>query len=756
VTADRREEAIAVVAFAALGGFCAFHWANLLIDPPVGRLIAVVAIAVASGVALGRLAGSRLPRPVVAGCAALVVVAGIGAGMVAAGLEARLLAPWNWDELGHGIADGIVGVGGATYPYRAGGDWERLVLLAAIPLALGVAAALAFWPLWRRAFLRAAGLAVLLGLYAMAVVLYAPGNTALHGVVLLALVAIWLWAPRAGERRGAVAVALVAGAGVLALPLSSAIARSEPVVDYRSWSWTGGEPAVSFDWNHSYDLLDWPREGTPLLEIESEVPHYWRSIVLERFDGFRWVRSDGAGVSLELPSKVEGAYSPRHEEWLESTTVTVRELRSGLVVGPGSPQSVEGLTGAIAGDGTVLAGEIPESGQRYVVNSYAPDPSADEMRAATDPYPGSLTRFTTLEMPSVPPGLEDLDLPQLEGANGVPPTTEAVTMPLRGGIVAARSAQRSVEAAGYGPVLRLAERLTADAPTGYDAVLAVERHFQEGFTYSEEAASGTRPLRSFLFGNRTGYCQQYSGAMALLLRMAGIPVRVVSGFSPGAPDLGEDGVFTVRDTDAHSWVEVYFTGIGWVPFDPTPSVSPAELQSAPTAAAATPGRSPETPNGRAREPEAVGGVLGGARDGSGGGLPLLVPVALLAATGLGAAAATARRRARFDAATRPARLDAQVSELAGALEAASYGVGGGATLLDLERRLRDGGRAAAAAYVKALRACLYARVPGAQPGLHERRAARRELGRARGIRERLRLLAAMPPGGPRLPSSSRG
>ena len=95
--------------------------------------------------------------------------------------------------------------------------------------------------------------------------------------------------------------------------------------------------------------------------------------------------------------------------------------------------------------------------------------------------------------------------------------------------------------------------------------------------------------------------------MALMLRMAGIPARVVSGFSPGAPDLDEDGLFTVRDTDAHSWVEVYFVGIGWVPFDPTPSASPADLQSAPTAAAATPGRSPETPNGRAREPEAQGG-----------------------------------------------------------------------------------------------------------------------------------------------------
>ncbi len=751
-----RAEAVAVGSLAALAGFCAFHWANLLVDPPVLRVVAIVAVTVAMAMGLSALSLGRRSRQATAALAGAVVLAGLVAGLAAAGVPVRLMAPWNWDELGAGIADGVVGLGGATYPYRAGGEWEELVLTAAIPVALGASAALAFWPTGRRPVPRAPGLAVLVAMYSMAVVLYAPGNTALHGCVLLALVAAWLWAPRVSERRGGIAVAVVVGAGALALPLSTAIARSEPVVDYRSWSWTGGEPAVSFEWNHSYDPLDWPREGTAMLEIESEVPHYWRAIVLERFDGYRWVRSEGAGTSLELPNKVEATYSLDHPEWFETTTITVRELRSGLVVGPGSAQSVEGLSGSIAADGTVLAGEVPDSGQSYTVTSYAPDPSAEQMRAAAGPYPGALSRFTTIEVPTTPPALDDLDLPQLEGPTAVPPATEHIEVPLRGGVQGSGGSSRAISAAGYGPVARLSEQLTAGAPTSYDAVLAVERHFQEDFSYSEEPASGTRPLRTFLLDTRTGYCQQYSGAMALMLRMAGIPARVVSGFSPGAPDLDEDGLFTVRDTDAHSWVEVYFVGIGWVPFDPTPSVSPADLQSAPTAAAATPGRSPETPNGRAREPEAQGGLLEGSPASDGGGLPRLVPIALLIVTALAAAAATGRRRARFDAATRPARLEAQVAELAGALSAAHYRAGGSTTLLDLERRLRDAGRNATCAYIKGLRACLYARKPAAQPGLHERRAARRELSRARGLRERLRLLAAMPPGGPRVPARPRG
>ncbi len=734
----------ALAAFAALAGFSAFHWANLLVDPPVARVAATVVIAVATALALGGLTLGRQRGRATAGLAALVALAGIAAGLVAAGIPARLLAPGNWDELREGLRDGVTSLGGATYPYRAGGEWPRLALLSALPVVLGLAAATAFWPRGGRGP-RAIALALLVGLYGVAAVLYAPGHPALHGAILLALVAAWLWWERLREPRAARAAGLVVAAGVLALPLSSAIARSEPVVNYRSWSWTGGEPAVSFDWNHSYEPLDWPREGTPLLEIESDVPHYWRSVVLERFDGFRWVRSNAAGSSLELPNKVEGQYNPAHEDWLETIRVTVRELRSGLVVGPGSVQSIEGLTGSIAPDGTVFAGEIPNSGQSYTVTSYAPDPSAGQLEAADGPYPPAISRYTTLELPTSKAGLPGLGAPEPEVPGAPPLATEPVEVPLRGN--PAGRAHQQIRRSGYGGVQRLARQLVNGAPTGYDAVRAVEQHFQEGFTYSEEPAAGGRPLRSFLLETRTGYCQQYSGAMALMLRMVGIPARVVSGFSPGERD--EDGSFTVRDYDAHSWVEVYFTGIGWVPFDPTPTAAPASLQSNPDAAAATPGRTADAPRGQPRESDASPGALGGSAAG-GGDFPWAVLPALLAATALGAAVATGRRRARFSSAPQATRVEAQVRELAAAARATRYLTEGRTTLLELERRLRAGGREKTAAYAARLRANLYGRSPGRHPDLRERRDVRRELARSRGLRERLRMLAALPPGGPRI------
>ena len=89
----------------------------------------------------------------------------------------------------------------------------------------------------------------------------------------------------------------------------------------------------------------------------------------------------------------------------------------------------------------------------------------------------------------------------------------------------------------------------------------------------------SRTLDGFLFDAKQGYCQQFSGAMALLLRMAGIPARVVTGFSTGATDT-KTGEYIVRDFDAHSWVEAYYPGWGWLTFDPTPAASPARSQPA--------------------------------------------------------------------------------------------------------------------------------------------------------------------------------
>ena len=76
-------------------------------------------------------------------------------------------------------------------------------------------------------------------------------------------------------------------------------------------------------------------------------------------------------------------------------------------------------------------------------------------------------------------------------------------------------------------------------------------------------------LAQFLLKKHSGYCQMYSGAMAMVLRLHGIPARVAVGFTTGLQS--SQGPYVVTDHDAHSWVEAYFPGWGWQEFDPTPT-----------------------------------------------------------------------------------------------------------------------------------------------------------------------------------------
>ena len=121
-------------------------------------------------------------------------------------------------------------------------------------------------------------------------------------------------------------------------------------------------------------------------------------------------------------------------------------------------------------------------------------------------------------------------------------------------------------------VTDLAAQLTAGARTPYDRVRAVLDHFTDranGFVYSLSTSPGTTgdDLADFLRLKR-GYCEQYAGAMAVLVRAAGVPARVVLGYTPGQQQ--SDGSRLVTTDDAHAWVEVWFEGLGWIPFDPTP------------------------------------------------------------------------------------------------------------------------------------------------------------------------------------------
>jgi transglutaminase-like putative cysteine protease len=118
----------------------------------------------------------------------------------------------------------------------------------------------------------------------------------------------------------------------------------------------------------------------------------------------------------------------------------------------------------------------------------------------------------------------------------------------------------------------LAQKITAQAPTPFDKSIAIETYLRTRYSYTLNLTGQTSddPLPHFLFQTRAGHCEYFASAMAVMLRTLGIPSREVNGFLPGEfNDLGGD--YIVRASDAHSWVEVFFPGSGWIIFDPTPA-----------------------------------------------------------------------------------------------------------------------------------------------------------------------------------------
>lgn len=165
----------------------------------------------------------------------------------------------------------------------------------------------------------------------------------------------------------------------------------------------------------------------------------------------------------------------------------------------------------------------------------------------------------------------------------------------------------------------LAETLTMDDPDNYSRAAAIEAYLKTNYTYSMDVPELSRESAdfadAFLFESKIGYCDYFSTSMVVLLRSAGIPARWVKGFSPGevTGSAEADGKqwmqVTVRNLNAHSWVEAYIEGRGWTTFDPTPG-SAQPIVSAPAFAQA----SPAPARNEANQVSSASGLTGAAAD----------------------------------------------------------------------------------------------------------------------------------------------
>ena len=142
-------------------------------------------------------------------------------------------------------------------------------------------------------------------------------------------------------------------------------------------------------------------------------------------------------------------------------------------------------------------------------------------------------------------------------------------------------------------VTELAQEITATAPSLYDRAVAIETYLRQTYPYDLEVKAppvGRDPVDYFLFDLKRGYCDYYASAMVVMARASGVPARLVVGYAGGTYDP-VSAAYNISQADAHSWVEVYFPGIGWVEFEPTAGLPGFERSG--TGAAPLPFTAPE-------------------------------------------------------------------------------------------------------------------------------------------------------------------
>jgi hypothetical protein len=717
-----------LASFAALALYGVVRWATLLHAAPTWRLAGLVGVAVA-------LAGAGyLLRGAVPVIAVLALVAVIGA-LAIAGVPLAWVVHERIALTSRGIGRGLSALPGVLVPYLGARHWVRVVIvLGAAVLLLDAAIVLAFAP---RALSDLRRATVALPLTALAVVpstLVRPQLPYLQGLALFALLATFMWGERVRRPAARGALALVAVAGLVATLGAPTLDQHRPWINYRSW--TGSLVSVkldTFDWNQSYGPLNWPHAGHQVLQVQAAQSDYWKAEDLDLFNGTAWVASPEPSPQISELALPQPDLQARRK-WSQELRVTILGMTTSDVIAAGyasRPQLPSGADlpgGVLHGQsaGTWIAGRSLGPGTSYEVRTYSPRPTAAQMTVDRGRYPNQLlAAYRTIELPTA------------QTAIGLPTEVEFAPFQPAEAVqrrVSAEQGPAVITSSPYARAYALARTLAKRAATPYDFVAAVQGYLAKGFRYDQNPPVRQYPLESFLFKDRVGYCQQFSGAMALLLRMGGLPARVAAGFTSGSTDAHNQ--FAVSDLDAHAWVEVWFPRYGWVRFDPTPVSAPARsgsdvlpiLKTLPT------GRS-SNGHGLGRPGAQTAAASGAVHVSTAHGLSslwIILAVALLIA---GGGLALMLRRV-------PRTADQLVAELERALARTGRPASAGLTLAGLEHRFRSS--PSASEYVRAIR---LARFGGQSelPTAAQRRALRTQLRLGLGPIGRLRALWALPP-----------
>ncbi len=535
------------LALAALSGWLiAWNWLRLEHGTSLGQVVLILALAIAP--ALFRTWQARLAA---AGVALLLAAGSAFRLAPSVHYPGRLLARFG---------DGFVDFYDFKVPFKASAlpNMHGAILLGVFAFTLAAALAIAA----RRPF--PAALALLVGAGWPATLLtggeYARGAAILAGLLVL-LTGL-------SERRRNRALAVVAG---LAIVLCAVAASTSPAlarggfVAWQSWDLYTHQAKpvdVSYVWSSDYSGLRFPRKTTVVLRIKApDRPQYWRATELSTIVDGRWLEDTApqqqSSGYLGEPGLV-GPGAAKRSNWIEQR-VTVEGLRDTHLTAADVPVQFDPMKlGIVSYDPAGVAYVAPglKRGDKYRAWSYEAQPTPRQLARSLPRYPQLISvQKKYLEVAQrvwVPPF-------------GTPNRTQQIEQLFK-------TSARSFRIEPYRPLYLQALRQAGDAKSPYAAAVALESWFRSGgnFLYDPHPPAppaGVPDLVDFVTRTNSGYCQHFAGAMTLMLRYLGVPARVAAGFSSGRYEKGE---WIVTDHDAHEWVEVWFRGWGWVPFDPTP------------------------------------------------------------------------------------------------------------------------------------------------------------------------------------------
>lgn len=330
------------------------------------------------------------------------------------------------------------------------------------------------------------------------------------------------------------------GAGAAAIVAALVVAPVVPV------SATLGGSGIGVTVDASLRLGDDLRQPNPVevltLATSGKTAPYLRLTTLSDFNGRVWLPDRG-----ELQSTSTGFGPAEWDEGIavaeETTSIRVLRMSSSWLPVPYPATSVQGIGSAwmvMPENRTLISRNADAVGNDYTVASLRVTPSLEQIRAIP------AARAEADEDP--------VELPEI--------------------------------------IAQTAAEVTAEATTDYDRLIAMQTWFRTQFVYSLDTpvdedfdGTGAQAVAKFL-EVRSGYCVHFAGAFALMAQNLGMQTRIVVGYLPGSrtqEKRGEEAVYSVSSDQLHSWPEVLFPGVGWVPFEPTATLgTPTAFSSATT------------------------------------------------------------------------------------------------------------------------------------------------------------------------------